>query len=91
MTPNKYPTHRKKSVEHWVKGHKRLGAPVKNYKRGSGKGSIQRKSRIVGDPREDSSSIGVHGFVFNFKYSDKPGDGETITIFSDDCARAKNQ
>jgi len=42
---------------------------------------------VVGDPKEDSTSIGVHAFTVNFQYG--PGDdGESVIVFSDnyqDC------
>lgn len=67
----------------------REDARVRAFERGSGK--KYQRSRVVGDPKEDSTSIGVHGFVFNFKYSDKPGDGEVVCIFSDDYENAQDE
>jgi len=75
----KYPKSRRSPVEHWVKGHTRQGTAISPFTRGRGARS-QRPHVVVGLPEED---IRVHGYVVNLKYSDRPGDGESILAISD--------
>lgn len=85
----KYPKDRRRPVKHWVTGHTRRGKRVKAFQRGSGSHPQKyQRSRVVGGVTDDDTPIGVHGFVVNFKFSDKPGDGESVLVMSDnfsDC------
>lgn len=81
----KYPKNRRSPVSHDVGGYTRKnGARVSGYKRGHGTRTKKtKKSRTVGKVSEDVEDIKIHGYVVNLKYSDKPGDGETILAISD--------
>ena len=88
MGTHRYPRTRRSPIEHDVGGYTRLGVRVSGYKRGSGKGT-PRRSRMVGNPKEDSTSIGPHAFTFNFEYG--PGDGESVIVFSDNYQDASDE
>ena len=81
----KYPKNRRSPVKHGVSGYTRKdGTKIKGHTRG--KGTRPRKpqrSRVVGKHTDDDTPIGVHAFVTNFTYSDKPGDGESVISISD--------
>lgn len=78
---NRYPKTRRRPIEHDVKAHTRLGRPIRSFTRGSGtRPQKPQRSRVVGTPVED---IKIHGYVVNLKYSDRPGDGESILAISD--------
>lgn len=77
-----YPKNRRTPVKHKVKGYTRKdGTKIKGHTRGRGTRSQKpRRSRVIGAPKED---IKIHGYVVNFKYSDRPGDGESVLAISD--------
>lgn len=89
LVRHNYPRNRRSPIEHEVSPSIRLGVPVAGYTRGKGSKSVTRKSRMVGNPFEDSTSIGPHAFTFNFEYG--PGDGETVIVFSDDYQNATDE
>lgn len=78
----KYPSSRRSPVKHGVSGYTRKdGTKVGGHTRGFGTGPRKpQRSRVVGKPEED---IKIHGYVVNFKYSDRPGDGESVLAISD--------
>ena len=87
-----YPNKRKSPIHHNVRTHKRLGKTVKAFKRGSGIGNQKSRSRVVGRITDDDDvKIGVHAFTANFTYSDKPGDGESVIVLSDNYADATDE
>ncbi len=81
---------RKSPVRHTVRTHIRDGHRVKSFTRGSGRRQTvryRRVKRVV----DDDTPIGVHAFTVNFKYSDKPGDGESCIVFSDNYVDALDE
>ncbi len=78
----KYPKNRRSPVKHGVSGYtRRDGTKISGHTRGSGtRPQKPQRSRVVGKPEED---IKIHGYVVNLKYSDRPGDGESILAISD--------
>jgi len=63
---------------------RRDGTSVRGYVRGSGVKSKYTRRKVVGAAEE-----GDLGYVVNFKYSDKPGDGESVLVFTDPTATAE--
>lgn len=92
MRKHNYPKTRRSPAKHTVKSHTRYGRSVKSFTRGSGNRSqISQRSRVVGRVTDDDTKIGVHAFTANFRYSDKPGDGESVIVFSDNFADASDE
>ncbi len=89
----KYPKNRRSPVKHGVSGYTREdGTKIKGHTRGKGARSQNpRKSRVVGRGVDDDTSIGVHAFTCNFKYSEKPGDGESVIVISDNFQDATDE
>lgn len=89
----RYPKNRSSPVKHRVKSYTREdGARIKGYTRGSGtRPQKPQRSRVVGRGVDDDTSIGVHSFVVNFRYSDKPGDGESVIVISDNFQDATDE
>ncbi len=89
-----YPRNRRSPVKHKVKGHARKdGTKISGYTRGKGaRPQKLSRSRVVGSRGvDDDTSIGVHAFTVNFTYSDKPGDGESVIVFSDNFQDATDE
>jgi len=80
----KYPKNRQSPIKHDVDGYTRKdGTRVETYKRGKGiKKHNPQRSRTVGRVKDDED-IKIHGYVVNFKYSNKRGDGESVLAISD--------
>jgi len=89
----KYPKNRHSPVRHKVKSHTRKdGTKIRGYVRGKGtRPHKTSRSRVVGKGVDDKTSIGVHSFVINFKYSEEPGDGESVIVLSDNFQDAQDE
>lgn len=87
------PSGRKSPVEHDVNGHTRGGKQVRSYRRGHGSHPQRSRQSVVvgGKPVADDTPMGVHPFTFNFTYSDKPGDGESVVVISDNYEDAVDE
>lgn len=79
---HKYPSGRKSPHKHTVSGHKRRGKWVQPFDRGRGTRPLKvRRSRVVGGKGDLPTN--ELAFTVNFKYSDKPGDGESVIVIAD--------
>lgn len=90
----RYPKNRYSPVKHTVKPHTREdGTKIRGYTRGKGiKPQTSQRSRVVsGRGVDDDTSIGPHAFTVNFTYSDKPGDGESVIVISDNFQDATDE
>lgn len=88
---HRYPKKRRSPSRHRVKTHMRRGLPVKGFERGSGI-KIQKSKvvgRLMGDPKEDSTPMGLHAYTINFSYED--GTGESVIVFSDNYQSASDE
>jgi len=88
-----YPKNRSSPVKHKVKTHTRKdGTKISGYVRGKGTSPHKTsRSRVVGKGVDDDTSIGPHAFTVNFTYSDKPGDGESVIVISDNFQDATDE
>jgi len=73
----RYPKHRKSPIRHSVKEHTRQGNRVRSYARGQGK--AQQSSFTQ---RRVLKKEGPKSFTINFKYSNKPNDGESVVVIA---------
>jgi len=74
---------RKSPRKHSVKSHVRSGYRVSNYTRGKGIGTVPSLTR-----RRKIEDNKPKPFTCNFKYSDKPGDGESVIVISTSYEKA---
>ena len=89
----KYPRNRCSPAKHHVKGYTRKdGTRVGGHPRGKGtKQRTHKRSRTVGRAKDDDTPIGVHAFTVNFKYSNKPKDGESVIVLSNNYVDALDE
>jgi len=81
--PN-YPSRRKSPVRHQVSGHVRDGKQIAPFMRGKGsRPKKSQRSRVVGRKVDENLPKNELAFTVNFKYSDEPGDGESIIVIAD--------
>jgi len=74
---------RKSPVRHSVKSHTRKKKPVRSYTRGKGVKTKKITKRRVSKP-----TTGPKPFTVNFKYSEKPGDGESLIVIATSYKKA---
>ena len=65
---------RKKPVEHEVGAHIRLGKRVEKYRRGSGKGVVLRKKKVVGRARKSIGSGEPGEYLVILRYDRIPNE-----------------
>ena len=89
MSKHKYPKTRRSPSKHMVKSHIRYGRPVRSFTRGSGiRSQNPQRSKLVGKPFDEDTRMEELAFTVNFKYSDKPKDGESVIIIADTYQKA---
>lgn len=80
-------TKRKSPVHHGVSGYTRKdGSKVRPYARG--RGTRSKTSRRVVKAVDEDTRMEELAFTVNFKYSDKPDDGESVIVIADTYQRA---
>ena len=83
----KYPKHRKSPIRHTVHNHTRRGRNVSSYTRGEGsriQPTFIQKRRVL-------KKIGPKSFTINFKYSNKPNDGESVVVIAPTYEKALDE
>ena len=73
-----YPKHRKSPIKHSVKSHVREGGRVRAFQRGKG---VKPAVRSFATKRLIQKVPKAKAYICNLTYSNRPGDGETLTIF----------
>ena len=73
----RYPRHRKSPICHTVKEHTRQGNRVHPYVRGQGKAQQPSFTQRRVLKKESPKS-----YTINFKYSNKPNDGESVVVIA---------
>lgn len=79
---------RKSPISHRVVGYtRRDGTRISPHTRGSGQ-RLSRPSKTVGKSFDEDTRMEDLAFTVNFKYSDKPKDGESVIVIADTYQRA---
>lgn len=82
----RYPKHRKSPIHHTVKQHTRQGHRVNSYTRG--KGTAQRPTFTQ---RRVLKKEAPKSYTINFKYSNKPNDGESVVVIAENYQNALDE
>lgn len=85
----RYPNSRKSPIRHKVSSHTRRGRRVQTYLRGTGKGPYYGLpvQTILAEKRR----IKPKSYTVNFRYSSKPGDGESVVVISTNYQKALDE